>query len=153
MKIKKIQKEIDVIIEPVTIYFLRALVRFQSMDKNLRNWRASGAHLPEFMRDFHDQKAVFRTMHAMLEPPEQGAMIRRPDLAEGHVYVVDCFLWFMARHGYTLQKSRARQNFESLPENIAAVQARQAERWGRLFKKNGTPECTPDAAVNSSQGP
>lgn len=123
------------------------------MDKNLQDWRASGAHLPEFMRDFHDQKAVFHTMHAMLGPPEQNALIRRPGLAEGHVYVVDCFLWFMARHGYTLQKSRARQNFESLSENIAAVQASQAERWSRLFKDNGAPAGTPVEADNSSQVP
>lgn len=37
---------------------------------------------------------------------------------QGHAYLIDCLLWKFAINGYTLQKSRAKQNFEDLEEAI-----------------------------------
>ncbi len=41
----------------------------------------------------------------------------------------------MARHGYTLQRSRAKQAFESLQANIEAVEKHQRTLPGMLFSK------------------
>lgn len=62
-------------------------------------------YLPPFMRDFHLQKQLFKTIDAAL--PSKALL---PDLGvnwiQAHCYTIDKFLWFMAMHGYTLQKSR-----------------------------------------------
>jgi hypothetical protein len=119
------------------------------MNEELKAWRAAGKHLPEFLKDFHDQKDVFCTMHEMLGPPSQEApSIHRPDWVEGQCYVIDCFLWFMARHGYTLQKSRAKLEFDSLPENIAALRAEQRARFDRAI---GLAAATPTDGNSASQ--
>ena len=43
-------------------------------------------------------------------PVVRGTEPRRPS----DWNAIDVFLWFMARHGFTLQRSRARQNFDDL---------------------------------------
>lgn len=89
------------------------------MNQKLKQWRSKGMHLPRWLRDFHAQKDVFKTMHEMVQfkPSDLGGQIT---FAEGQCYVIDCFLWFMARHGYTLQRSSAKIDFESLPVNLKA---------------------------------
>jgi hypothetical protein len=110
------------------------------MNDELKAWRAAGKHLPDFLKDFHDQKDVFRTMHEMLGPPSQETpVIQRPGWVEGQCYVIDCFLWFMARHGYTLQKSRAKLEFDSLPENIKAIRSEQNARFARAIGLAAAP--------------
>jgi len=81
------------------------LVLFCDLDA----WLKSGEYLPEFLRDFHDQKAVFKTMHMLYRDSE--AAPKMPNWAQGHQYVIDWFLWYMASRGYTLQKSRKNIQF------------------------------------------
>ncbi len=64
----------------------------------------SGEHLPDRMRDFHDQKNLFKSMHYLFQDAESEDKV--PNWRDGHVYVIDWFLWFMASRGYTLQKCR-----------------------------------------------
>lgn len=51
----------------------------------MKAWREEGRHLPAILRDFHDQKAVFRAMHE-LQVAAGGAShwIREPSWVEGH---------------------------------------------------------------------
>lgn len=98
-----------------------------AFDENLNKWRHDGKHLPKFMRDFHDQKNLFKTMHHVTECDGYVPML------QGMSYVIDLFLWFMARHGYTLQKSGAKQNFEDLPTNIAAYKKEELECIKKIF--------------------
>jgi hypothetical protein len=70
------------------------------------------ATLPEFMRDFHDQKDLFKAIHQLYSsnpdnPPIPGNWV------DNHVFVMDYFLWFMAKRGYTLQKYRGKK-FETV---------------------------------------
>ena len=83
-------------------------------------WRAKCKHLPPFLRDFHAQKDIFKLVHH-LAPPPVDAMVRQPTWVEGHCYVIDVFLWCMARHGYTLQRSRAQLPFEDIGQNLELV--------------------------------
>lgn len=71
---------------------------------NLVSWLRSGEYLPARMRDFHDQKNLFKSMH-YLQQDSQGAE-NNPTWVQGHIYIIDFFLWFMASRGYTLQKTR-----------------------------------------------
>jgi len=71
---------------------------------NTEEWLKRGKHLPPILRDFDFQRDTFRAMHEIVEDPVAGDLVKRPSWIEGHCYVIDVFLWFMARHGYTLQK-------------------------------------------------
>lgn len=108
------------------------------MDEELRAWRAAGKHLPDILKDFHDQKDVFKTMHAFIgeQRAEEGPYIQRPTWVEGQCYVLDCFLWFMARHGYTLQRSRANQTFDSLEESIKIVRDHERQQFARMLENS-----------------
>jgi hypothetical protein len=70
----------------------------------LKQWLESGKYLPDRMRDFHDQKDLFKSMHYLQQDNEGGK--HTPSWVDGHVYIIDRFLWFMASRGYTLQKTR-----------------------------------------------
>ena len=110
------------------------------MNEELKAWRAAGKHLPDCLKDFHDQKDVFRAMHQMLgEPdPKDTEFIRRPDWIAGQCYVIDCFLWFMARHGYTLQRSRAKLEFDSLENNVRTLNAARLSPLVGLQKESAS---------------
>ena len=90
---------------------------------DLTKWLQSSEYLPEFMRDFHDQKDVFKAMHNTITNANDNGNAR-----DGHIYVVDTFLWYMARCGYTLQKSRKQVEFKDINDDI--------ERMRREFSEN-----------------
>lgn len=85
-----------------------------------KEYQESGKHLPDFMRDFHDCKDVFKAMHAMYAHGEQGKPEheRMPNFRSGMCYTVDWFLWFMALHGWTLQRSRADVDFRDIHATV-----------------------------------
>lgn len=85
------------------------------MDTKLRKWLLTGKYLPEFMRDFDNQKNIFRSIDQLYEGNDPGH-IKMPNWVSAHCYVIDWFLWFMASRGYTLQKCRAKQEFRPIPE-------------------------------------
>ena len=69
---------------------------------DLQTWLKSGKYLPTFMRDFHDQKDVFKSIHKLYGDVD---IPNPPSWIDAHVYTVDRFLWYMASRGYTLQKA------------------------------------------------
>ena len=71
--------------------------------------------MPERMRDFHEQKSLFKAMHiAYREDYPNNERI--PPWTNGMIYVIDWFLWFMGSRGYTLQKNRSKLDFLDYPE-------------------------------------
>lgn len=72
------------------------------MTQTETNWLHSGKYLPRFLRDFHDQKSVFKWIGERVEAARQKRKANgEHDYIEGvnwvaaHVYVIDNFLWFM----------------------------------------------------------
>ncbi|MEJ8690842.1 hypothetical protein WM027_29165 [Klebsiella pneumoniae] len=90
----------------------------------LTKWLESGEYLPEFMRDFHDQKDVFKAMHNTITNANENGNPR-----DGHIYVVDTFLWYMARCGYTLQKSRKQVEFKDMDDDIERMRREFSEKF------------------------
>jgi hypothetical protein len=82
-------------------------------------WLKNGEYLPEVLRDFHDQKDIFKAMHSIVKERTDDT-IKRPDWITGQCYVIDVFLWFMARRGYTLQRTKRRGNFRDLEADVKA---------------------------------
>jgi hypothetical protein len=79
-------------------------------------------HLPKFMRDFHDQKDVFRAISDYdrdhLRTEDERKRHPAPNWTEAHVYTVDVFLRFMAEHGYTLQRCRKDVEFKDVDDTV-----------------------------------
>lgn len=98
------------------------------MADDLKRWRDDGEHLPEFMRDFHDQKDVFKAIGSV-PPPSSSIGAAEINWMQAHVYTVDRFLWFMARHGYVLRKSSAKLPFDDIGVTLKRMtdQRREAE--------------------------
>jgi len=100
--------------------------------KDLNEWMQSLEYMPEFMRDFHDQKAVFKDMHRRYINSDTQPREGTPNWVEGHIYVTDWFLWYMASRGYTLQKSRVKTEFLEMTHN--EVDKQDAESIAKIFR-------------------
>jgi len=83
------------------------------MADKLSEWLQSGEYMPTEFRDFHAQKDLFKAMHNTIHSANENGNPR-----DGHIYVVDTFLWYMARCGYTLQKSRKKLPFMDVEDDI-----------------------------------
>jgi len=79
----------------------------------LEQWTKDEKHLPEFLRDFHKQKDLFKAMHILYESNnENDPRKEMPNWRNGHVYTIDWFLWYMGQRGYTLQKNKTKIKFK-----------------------------------------
>ena len=90
----------------------------------------SGEYLPDVLRDFHDQKDIFKAMHEIVKDHPEDT-IKRPSWIDGQVYVIDVFLWFMARRGYTLQRTRRKGNFRDLEADVQRRRSHGTRRTPR----------------------
>lgn len=98
----------------------------------LDEWLKSGAYLPDVLRDFHDQKDVFKAIHETINVSNH-QYAGNVDWVTGQCYVIDIFLWWMARRGYTLQRSRARHEFVSLRDTLNELEAFRADVFKKWF--------------------
>ena len=84
-------------------------------------------YLPRIMRDFHDQKDLFKTIHDTVEV-EKHDYAKDISCVSGQCYVIDIFLWYMAKRGYTLQRSRMQLPFRDLDDDVKAAKERYARQ-------------------------
>lgn len=103
------------------------------MSKSIINWLESGKYLPEFMRDFHDQKDVFKTIHSFVR---SHSVMDEVNWINGHMYVIDVFLWFMAKRGYTLQRSKANLPFDDIQVDIKKCKDFHDKQFTELISPN-----------------
>lgn len=93
---------------------------------DLKQWRKQGKHLPAFMRDFHDQKNLFKTIHELYHSTPREHSTPPPDWIQAHTYTIDSFLWFMAAHGWTLQRNATKSvQFYSIDATLRAAQEKR----------------------------
>lgn len=104
------------------------------MDDKLKQWRISGKYLPPFLRDFHDQKDLFKNVHTFVDVKGH-EYCKDIDWVAGHCYVIDIFLWYMARKGYTLQRSRQRLEFENVHDDTKARKQEEIEGVKQLIEQ------------------
>jgi len=115
-------------------------------ETDIEAWLKSGEYLPEPLRDFHDQKDVFKAMHEIIQE-RPGDLIKRPTWIEGQVYVIDIFLWFMARRGWTLQRTRRHGKFRDLDADVAGQSEKRDAAFMAMF---AAQRQQPDATTNNS---
>ena len=104
------------------------------MDNEIIKWREEQKHLPEFMRDFHNCKELFKAVDQLITCDEESPAAKVSWL-QGHCYTIDVFLWFMARYGYTLQRNRTKLAFEDLEETLKALQLERNKGFAEMLSK------------------
>jgi hypothetical protein len=110
------------------------------MADNINEWLKSGAYLPDLMRDFHDQKDLFKALH------EKVSVEKHPYAGEvswvaGQCYTIDIFLWWMAQHGYLLRRATHKRDFRDIRTSItSARETRLDQARAALTAPNGKPE-------------
>lgn len=114
------------------------------MKTDIETYLKSGAYLPKPLRDFHDSKEVFKTMHATVAI-DKNEFARGVTWIAGQCYVIDIFLWFMARRGWTLQRSRADVEFRDLDADIAAHREKNSEALRAAITARRVPPPTDEA--------
>ena len=102
------------------------------MDENITKWRKDGKHLPDFLKDFHDQKDFFRFLHEFTRPDEH-EMIKNINFTQSHAYTMDILLWSLSRFGWTLQRNRSNQNFDDLEEFVQVFKDKRNENWKNIL--------------------
>ena len=111
-------------------------------------WLASGAFLPPFLRDFHNQKDLFKWLfwniaEVRKKDPRKVRDLESMNWVAAHIFTIDWFLWLMAKHGYTLQRSRAPVDFDDIDAKIASFQSMQTAafelRDARAEARSGRP--------------
>lgn len=100
------------------------------MRDKLTEWLKSGEYLPPELRDFHDQKDLFKAMHNTIHNANENGNPR-----DGHIYVVDTFLWYMARCGYTLQKCRKQVPFKDMDDDIQRYKNEMTQDFQSMISK------------------
>lgn len=114
----------------------------QSSEPVVTGWLRSGEYLPDFMRDFHDQKDLFKAVDEVRQRSVErngGSYMRDLSWSDAHVYTVDIFLWMMARHGYTLQRIRKRGvTFPDVGDFTAEAKRREREAFATAFSDKTT---------------
>lgn len=111
---------------------------------DLEQWLKSGAYLPASMRDFHDQKDLFKALYDTIRIPDN---LKHISWVDAHIFTIDIFLWWMARRGYTLQRCRARQEFMSLEGTVEAARNQRDEQFIAMMKESLSEKPT-DPTVN-----
>lgn len=97
-------------------------------DDPLYAWLKSGDYMPPEFRDFHDQKDLFKAMHNTIQNANENGNAR-----DGHIYVVDTFLWYMARCGYTLQKCRKNLPFKEFDKDLSKYRSDLASSMNSIM--------------------
>ncbi|WP_291455605.1 hypothetical protein [Cupriavidus sp.] len=111
----------------------------------MKQWLESAAYLPRDLRDFHNQKDLFKAMHDTVSV-DSHSIAGHIDWVQGQCYVIDVFLWFMAQHGYTLQRSSAKVDFRDLAETVTTSQQARNASVASIFARTATGERDADQA-------
>lgn len=92
-------------------------------------------YLPDFMRDFHDQKDLFKAIHELYKNNE--SLQKMPNSwVENHIFVIDYFLWFMGQHGYKLQKIRKKGvAFFDIADTIEEMRKKRMKTLSELLNQ------------------
>lgn len=91
-----------------------------------------GKYLPPEFEDFHAQKDLFRAIHDVIAV-DRKEYVKGVDWVTGHVYTIDVFLWFMAQHGWKLQKDRRRLKFNNINETVRGMKERRQKAFREML--------------------
>jgi hypothetical protein len=99
---------------------------------DMKKWLERQQHLPSFMRDFHNQKDLFKFIDSIYSKSKLIPGSTPINWVDAHIYIIDFFLWLMAKRGWTLQRSRKKLNFSDIEQDIEEYQ----KEYRNMFKNS-----------------
>lgn len=102
--------------------------------QDTEEWLKSGKYLPPFLRDFHAQKRIFKWL-AWASRWTDSPYLKEVTWTAAHIFVIDYFLWIMARHGWTLQRSRSKLEYDDLESKLQQHDEIERESLRKMFTK------------------
>ena len=89
-------------------------------------------YLPTFMRDFHDQKDLFKSV---FDWGYQKDSCHKQDISwvDAHLFVIDVFLQYMALHGYVLKKSQTKEPICDIHTTIKTYKDKRTEAFKKMM--------------------
>lgn len=97
-------------------------VNLGEVHPDLDAWISNEKHLPEFLRDFHDQKDFFKTLSLQYGPLPDGM-----SWVTAHIFTIDFLLRFLAYRGFKIQRSRSKQMYLDLDTDIQERRNQEAK--------------------------
>ncbi len=90
----------------------------------MQKWLEDRKYMPSFLRDHSDIKQLFKCIHSTVDMTK--SVQNPPNWIDAHCYVIDIFLWYMAKRGYTLQRCRNKSlEFKDLQADLDLFQESQ----------------------------
>ena len=102
--------------------------------KTLEQWMKDGSYLPKFLRDFHAQKDIFKWLWRKTDA-DKNDTFNGMNWISAHIFAIDYFLWFMAKHGYTLQPVRKDFEFRDWTTTIDSLKQEEAEAFRKMMEE------------------
>lgn len=101
----------------------------------------SGAHLPDILKDFHDQKDFFKAIYQKWG--EGSEVLNSVKWTDAHVFTIDIFLHWAGLHGYKLQKSRAKNvEFYDIVDTIQHCNKIKSDQFSQMLSQRLNPSPT-----------
>ena len=106
---------------------------------HILDWLKKEDYLPEFFKDFHDQKDIFKLLDRIVVSRNKSDHYDLPNWIDAHIYTIDIFLWCMAFYGYKLQKIRTKDIvFGDLDNDIKKMKDDQTKQFMEMIKGQKT---------------
>lgn len=99
-----------------------------------QQYTESSAYLPSFLRDFHNQKSLFKIIWCRTNLSSFPKEIQTLGWVNFHILIIDLFLWWMAKRGYTLQRSRQKVEFLDLQQDIEEYKNEESEAFMKFLE-------------------
>ena len=104
-----------------------------------REYCLEAKYLPDILKDFHDQKDLFKTFWDWWGREIENEL--GITWSDAHIFTIDKFLWFMGLHGYKLQKDRSKGvDFYDINDSIKAMDNKQVEMLKKLMNQGESSE-------------
>jgi hypothetical protein len=100
-------------------------------NKNI-NWELARKMNPTPLKDFHDQKDLFKYLFDLIPYDDQQGL-DKISWVQAQIFTIDKFLPFMAMHGYTLQKARHKLNFYNIYKTIDEFKEKTAKMFSEML--------------------
>lgn len=100
----------------------------------IREYNQELKYLPDFMRDFHDQKDLFKCIQDWAQRNEDFDKLPNSWM-DNHIFCIDYFLWFMSLHGYKLQQIRTNILVHDLSKSIAEFREKSIKSLASILQQ------------------
>ena len=97
------------------------------------NYVKEGEHLPDFIKDFHNQKDLFKAIYEQWCSKDD-KILNEVNWVNAHCFTIDYFLWWMGLHGYKLQKVKKKNvKFFDPIETIKSCNNKRRGKEAEIF--------------------